>query len=311
MTTTEGTHTTTESARRSLKVTDRQQLATRLLASSAKKSYDPNIEIDWTADIPTHLYGMTPEWSTLYGSPLWDEMNLQQQVILTTHEAASMSGTGIWFEMILMQMLVRDMYGRDASTPHFQFALTEIADECRHSVMFARASEKFGCPAYRPNRAIRELGRGFAAVASGAVAYGGTVFAEEILDVMQRDFMKDERVQPLTRTVSKIHVLEEARHIRFAREETTRRVQTMNKTQREQVRLVLAGTAYAIITSLVNPAVYAAAGLDTTRALAAVKANEYHHDKVRQGASKTISFLDEAGLVGGPSKLILRRAHLV
>ena len=310
MTTSEGTHTA-ESTRRSRKVTDRQQLATRLLASSAKKSYDPNIEVDWNSDIPTHLYGMTPEWSTLYGTALWDEMSLEQQITLTTHEAASISGTGIWFEMILMQMLVRDLYGRDASTPHFQFGLTEIADECRHSVMFARASEKFGCPAYRPNRAIRELGRGFAALASGAVAYGGTVFAEEILDVMQRDFMKDERVQPVTRTISKIHVVEEARHIRFAREETTRRVQTMNKAQREQVRVVLAGTAYAIITSLVNPAVYAAAALDTKRSLAAAKTNGYHHEKVRQGASKTISFLDEAGLVGGPSKRTLRRAHLI
>ena len=124
MTTTEGTHTA-ESARRPLKVTDRQQLATRLLASSAKKSYDPNIEVDWNAPIPSHLYGMTPEWSTLYGNPLWDEMSLEQQITLTTHEAASISGTGIWFEMILMQMLVRDIYGRDASTPHFQFALTE------------------------------------------------------------------------------------------------------------------------------------------------------------------------------------------
>ncbi len=310
MTTTEGS-TSTETVRRAPKVTDRQQLATRLLASSAKKSYDPNIEVDWDSDIPTHLFGMTPEWSTLYGTPLWDEMSLEQQIALTTHEAASISGTGIWFEMILMQMLVRDMYGRDASTPHFQFALTEIADECRHSVMFAKASEKFGCPSYRPRRVVRELGRGFAAFASGAVAYGGTVFAEEILDVMQRDFMRDERVQPVTRTISKIHVLEEARHIRFAREETTRRVQSMNKVQREQVRVVLAGTAYAIVTSLINPGVYQAAGLDTKRALAAAKTNEHHHTKLRAGAAKTMEFLDDAGLVGGPSTVLLRRAHVL
>ncbi len=85
----------------------------------------------------------------------------------------------------------------------------------------------------------------------------------------------------------------------------------MNKAQRLQVRVVLAGTAYAIITSLVNPAVYAAAGLDTKRALSAAKANEYHHDKIRQGAAKTMTFLDETGLVGGPSKLVLRKAHLI
>jgi len=310
MTTTEGS-TSTETARRAPKVTDRQRLATRLLASSAKKSYNPNVEVDWDAETPTHLYGMTPEWSTLYGTALWNEMSLAQQITLTNHEAASISGTGIWFEMILMQMLVRDMYGQDAAQPHFQFALTEIADECRHSVMFARAADKFGCPSYRPNRVMLALGKGFAATASGSVSYGGTVFAEEILDVMQRDFMKDERVQPVTRTVSKIHVLEEARHIRFAREETHRRVPDLNKAERELARVVLAGTAYAIATSLVNPKVYAAAGLDTKRALACAKSNEHYHTKLREGAAKTMEFLDSADLVGGPSKMLLRRAHVL
>jgi len=137
------------------------------------------------------------------------------------------------------------------------------------------------------------------------------VFAEEILDVMQRDFMKDERVQPVTRTVSKIHVLEEARHIRFAREETHRRVPDLNKAERELARVVLAGTAYAIATSLVNPKVYAAAGLDTKRALASAKSNEHYHTKLREGAAKTMEFLDGADLVGGPSKMLLRRAHVL
>jgi hypothetical protein len=303
--------TSTQPRRHALTMTDRQQVATRLLASSAKKSYDPNVEIDWAAPVPTHLFGLTPEWSTLYGTAMWDEMSLEQQVTLTKHEVASISGTGIWFEMILMQMLVRDMYGRDASAPHFQFALTEIADECRHSVMFARASEKFGCPAYRPNRPMIALGRIFAATASGAVAYGGTLFAEEILDVMQREFMKDERVQPVTRTVSKIHVLEEARHIRFAREEAVRRVEHLNKVQRARVRVLLAGAAYAVATNLVGPQVYAAAGLDVKRAVAAAKANEHYQAKLRQGASKTMEFLTDLDLIGGPSRLALRRAHLL
>ena len=119
------------SAPTTVRVTDRQDIASRLLASSAKKSYDPMVEVDWDAPVPEHLFGMTPEWSTLYGTPLWEEMSLQQQVTLTKHEVSSIMSTGIWFEMILMQMVVRDMYGKDASQPHYQFALTEIADECR------------------------------------------------------------------------------------------------------------------------------------------------------------------------------------
>ena len=31
-----------------IRTTDRQDIATRLLASSAKKAYDPMVEVDWT-----------------------------------------------------------------------------------------------------------------------------------------------------------------------------------------------------------------------------------------------------------------------
>ncbi len=54
------------------KPVDRQELSTRLLGSAAKKSYDPVVDIDWAAPIPEGLYGLSPEWSTLYGTPLWD-----------------------------------------------------------------------------------------------------------------------------------------------------------------------------------------------------------------------------------------------
>jgi len=49
--------------------------------------------------------------------------------------------------------------------------------------------------------------------------FAGTLVAEEITDQLQREAMKDNTLQPLTRMVSKIHVTEEARHVRYAREE--------------------------------------------------------------------------------------------
>ncbi|MFD3812772.1 diiron oxygenase [Rhodococcus sp. NPDC058639] len=290
---------------------ERQETAQRLLESSARLSYDPAFEIDWDAPILEGKYGMTPEWCSLYGTDLWERMTEDQRITLTNHEAASIAGTGIWFEMILMQMLVRDLYRRDPSTPYVQFGLTEIADECRHSVMFARSAQRFGVPSYRPKRWIREGGRIFKAVANGALAYGGTLFAEEILDMMQRDFMRDERVQPLTRTVSHIHVVEESRHIRYAREETRRRAGRATRLQRAWIRLHLGVSAYFVVTSLVNDRVYAAAGLDVAEAKAAARANTHYQDRLRLGTRRTIEFLDEVGLIGGPSTLLLRKAHVL
>ncbi|WP_241386520.1 AurF N-oxygenase family protein [Rhodococcus sp. CH91] len=290
---------------------NRQETAQRLLDSSARLSYDPMLEIDWDAPLVDGKYGMTPEWCSLYGTDLWERMSEDQRITLTKHEAASIAGTGIWFEMILMQMLVRDLYRHDPATPYVQFGLTEIADECRHSIMFARSAQRSGIPSYRPKRWIRESGRLFKAIARGALAYGGTLFAEEILDMMQRDFMRDERVQPITRTVSHIHVVEESRHIRYAREETRRRSAHASRLQRAWVRLHLGVSAYFVVTSLVNDQVYAAAGLDIAEAKRAARANRHYHDRIRQGTRRTVEFLDEVGLIGGPSTLLLRRAHVM
>ena len=137
----------------------RADVATRLLDSSDQLSYDPVREVDWDSPVDPMHHGASPEWSTLYGTPYWDEMTEEQRAALTRQEAASVASTGIWFEMILQQMVIRDFYAKDPTDPAFQWALTEVADECRHSIMFARGAKKLGAPAYRPPRHVIEGGR--------------------------------------------------------------------------------------------------------------------------------------------------------
>ena len=290
---------------------DRQEMSTRLLRSSAKRSYDPVVDIDWDAPLPADLYGLSPEWSSLYGTPLWEEMTHEQRVTLTVHEYCSISGTGIWFEVLLMQLVLRDVYGDDPAQPHFQWALTEIADECRHSVMFARTAEKFGAPSYQPPAKVLRMGRTFAAKGDGPAAYAAILVAEEVLDIFQRDLMKDERVQPLTRATSQIHVVEEARHMRFAREEIVRRTPELSRWQLRRHRTVVASVAATVVANLVQPQVYAAAGLDVPRAVAAARANEHRAAKLRGSAAGLVGFLRGVGLVGGPSERLWKRAGLL
>ena len=49
---------------------------------------------------------------------------------------------------------------KDPTSAGVQWALTEIAEECRHSIMFARGAQKLGAPAYRPHRARGGAGAG-------------------------------------------------------------------------------------------------------------------------------------------------------
>ncbi|MEU1488890.1 diiron oxygenase [Streptomyces sp. NPDC005775] len=288
-----------------------QDVALRLLDSAAKLSYDPATEVDWNTPLDTDHHGASPEWSTLYGTAYWQELTDSQRRALTRQEAASVASTGIWFEMILQQMVLRDMYAKDPTDPRFQWALTEVADECRHSIMFARGAAKLGAPAYRPRRAVVELGRAFKTLAFGEAAYAAILVAEEVLDVMQRDWMRDERVAPFVRTINNIHVVEESRHMKFARDETRRRLRTAGPVRRRINSLVVAIASYYIVTSMVNRDVYANAGLDSSRARAEAKANEHHKSLMRSSCSGLMEFLASARLLTGPALFFYKRAHLI
>ncbi|MGM1061716.1 AurF N-oxygenase family protein [Saccharothrix sp. Mg75] len=290
---------------------DRQAVARRLLDSSEQLSYDPVREVDWETPLDTDYHGASPEWSTLYGTSYWDEMTPEQQRELTRQEAASVASTGIWFEMILQQMVLRDFYAKDPTDPAFQWALTEIADECRHSIMFARGAAKLRAPAYRPRRVVVELGRAFKTLAFGEAAYAAILVAEEVLDVMQRDWMRDERVVPFVRTINNIHVVEESRHMKFAREETRERLRGAGRLRRQVNALVVAGASYAIVTSMVSEEVYANAGLDAERAIREARANEHHKAMLRSSCAGLMEFLDSCGLLTKASLAFYRRANLI
>ena len=231
---------------------------TRLLKSSARQSYDPDVDLDWSAPEVPGLWAMQPERMSLYGTRLWDGLSEEQQKELSKHEVASVASVGLWFEIVLMQVLLKDVYRSDPTDPRTHFLLTEIADECRHSTMFGRAIGAHGVPAYGPRPQIRRLARIFPLIARGAGAYASILIGEEPVDRWQREQMNDERIQPLIRMVSRIHVLEEARHVTFAREELERSVARMGRTERLLQQTVTAQAAFVMMRSLVHPDVYAA-----------------------------------------------------
>ena len=289
----------------------REETATRLLKGSAERSYDPLTEIDWEAPLDPMAYWQPPERSSLYGTELWDQLTEEQRVELTKHEIASIASVGVWFELILMQMLVRDVYARDPRTAHVQYGLTEIADECRHSVMFAHMIDKMGAPAYGPGKRAMFLGRIFAASSRGALSFAAALYVEEILDIRQREAMRDDSLQPLVREVSHIHVAEEARHMRYARDEVARSFSKMSRLDKAHARLMFALVALVATRRLIHPDVYAAVGLDPKKTARVARRNPHWQATQRWAAARAVKFAREVGLIAGPSKLIWRRLGLL
>ncbi|MET8760956.1 diiron oxygenase [Lentzea sp. NPDC004782] len=294
-----------------MRVADREKTAERLLKSSAEKFYDPEVDIDWSAPLADGLFYIPEQRISLYGTPLYDSLTPEQRIELSKHELASIASVGLWFELLLMQMLVKVVYNTDPTSRHAQYALTEVADECRHSTMFARLVERIGCPPYGPVRSTHRLGKLLPTIGYGPAMYGSILVAEEILDRLQREVMNDSSIQPIVRMVNRIHVLEEARHVRFAREELVRGMADLKGYELPYQKWLIGYVSMMITRTLINPAVYAAVGLDVREARRQALANPRFQETIRWSGERIMSFLDEAGLIGKPGMRSWRRSFLI
>jgi hypothetical protein len=290
---------------------EQERLANRLLRSTAARSYDPELDIDWSAP-PQPGKAFLPEHrSTLYGSALWERLSPEQRRELGKHEAGSVAAFGIWLECILLRLLAKQAYEGDPATRHVQYALAEMAEECRHSTMFARLIEWLGVPHYRPSRRVHALGRLLTVTAHGPAMWGAILIGEEITDRYQREMATDDSMQPIVQMVNRIHILEEARHIGFARAALARSAARLSRAELPVQRAVLGRIAFIVARNLINPEVYRSVGLDPAGARRAALANPAHHETLRYGGEKLVAFLREAGMIGPPATLLWRRSHLI
>ncbi|MDG4861365.1 diiron oxygenase [Streptomyces sp. T-3] len=290
---------------------DREQVAERLLESSAKHSFDPDTELDWDAPVEDGKWFWPPELVSLYDTPMWRRLSEEQRMDLARHEAASLASLGIWFEIILMQLLVRHIYDKSLTSNHVRYALTEIADECRHSMMFARMIKKGGAPTYPVSWLNHNMARILKTVSTTPGSFACTLLGEEILDWMQRLVFPDERVQTLVRGVTRIHVVEEARHVRYAREELRRQMVSAPRWERELTRISSGEAARVFSIAFVNPQVYTDCGLDRREALAQVKASGHRREVMQTGAKRLTDFLDDIGVMRGVGRRLWRASGLL
>ena len=293
-------------------LTDRDVVATRLLRRSAVDSHDPAAEIDWDAPLDPTLPAMPLHRVSLYGTALWEDMPEAQRVQLSWHELASCMSVGLWFEIILMQALLRYAYDRDPHRAHTQYALTEVGDETRHAVMFARAAQQLAPGArYRPHPRVHQLGRLFKSLAAGPSLFASVLVAEETLDRLQREAMDDLALLPLARDVCRIHVTEEARHVAYARTAVEHQVPRLHRAELGWHRFVTAVTSVFVVESFLDPAVYANVGLDREVAVQQARANPHAQQSRVWSAERVTRFLRDADLIAGPSTKLWERAHLL
>jgi P-aminobenzoate N-oxygenase AurF len=293
------------------RLAEQESVADRLLRSTAARSYDPEIEIDWSAPLEPGKGFILEHRCSLYGTPLWQRLSPDQRLELRKHEAASVASTGIWLEAMLMRILAKLAYRGDPMSRHIQYAMAELGEECRHSTMFARMIERMGTPRYGPPARIQRLGDLLPALAMGPALWGAILIGEEIPDRFQREQANDDSIQPLMQMVNRIHIIEEARHISFARAELPRSVAATPRGELIYHRAVLARFALIVSRTLISPRVYASVGLDPRAARQVALANPYYRESLRYGGEKVVACLSENGLIGTPGVSLWRRSYLM
>lgn len=268
----------------------------QLIAASAKSTLDPFVDIDWSIPVDDRAFHLPPELLPLYGTQAWEDMGEPERIAYSRHEAVALLGAGIWFENALMQIVLRHLLEIPVTDPTHRYLLVEIADECRHSTMFGEYIRRAGTPVYGPTQPV-ELDE-----TSGgrALSYLLILAIEELLDFMNRATMRDERLHPVARQIAKLHVLEEARHVSFAKSFLAEVWPTLDDHDRRTVVDAAPALVATVAELSLDGAVYdelgIAGGIDVARA------NPNYRPTVIAGMSKLTSFLAGIGIIDDSSR---------
>ncbi len=267
----------------------------QLIAASSRLSLDPFRDIDWSIEVhDDRVFHLPPQKLPLFGTSVWDSMTLKERHAYSRHECASLSAAGIWFENKLMQIVLRHLMEVPVSDLSHRYLLTEIADECRHSMMFGEYIRRAGTPLYGPSKLSGLLD--LDGLPGGrAMGYLLILAAEELLDVCNRATMKDPNVHPVSRQMAKLHVLEEARHVSFAKTFLHDIWPALPSDQRTEAA-AFAPIAVGIIASLlVNSDVYDELNIANGDEIA--RTNPLHRERVVNDLDNLISFLTGLGVI--------------
>jgi hypothetical protein len=94
-------------------------------------------------------------------------------------------------------------------------------------------------------------------------------------------------------------VLEEARHVSFARDELEKAVRGMSRAERLAQQALTAESAFVMMRALVHPQVYASVGIDPREGRRQALANPHYRATIAWMGEKVMPYLEEQGMVGG------------
>jgi len=270
---------------------------------------DRGAVIDWRTPIDDSALHLPAEHLPLYGTPVWEAMSEPDRCCYSRHECASLFSTVVWLENILMTVLVRHLYTLAPDHRTHRWLLTEVADECRHSVMFSDYVRRAGTPAYRPSARLRAEGDLFLRTQALTSAFIAVLAAEELIDQSNRATMCAADVHPLPRRIAQIHVAEETRHRSFAKTLIREQWPVLSARHKATTAASAPFIVFTIAESVLNPAVYRALRIPGGYITAAT--NPRYWQRVARDLRPFTSLLAEVGVINALTRPAWRALGLI
>jgi hypothetical protein len=178
---------------------------------------------------------LPPAAVSLYGLPEYDALPEQRRVRLSQYEFLNFIGASLWLEGLFMERIARSMNRRSQALAVLKYRLHELREEAGHSLMFLELMERSRLPLPARRRArflTADLFGRYAPMESTAF-WMAVVIGEEAPDRLNRFIRRHAgQVCPVVVEMSTAHVVDEARHITYAREVLQGRLKAMPAWQR-------------------------------------------------------------------------------
>lgn len=271
----------------------------RQLTSNSEPYRDPLGRIDWS-ELDAAPYWLPPPALSLSGVPQFEELPEAVKARLSRYELIGVLRAGLWFEGLFMERLSYHL-GRARDLPERAYLLHQIREEAGHSLMFLHLMEKSAL--ILP--ALRQPSFGWAELLARSLPVGSTPFwlavliGEEASDRLNRYVRQQaDCVSPVVKQMCTLHVIDEARHIAYARKALEARLGTMGALKRRSLSRLAGFLFRQAVEALYYPAadLYELAGLAPgSRWRSLARANPVRREFVAERLAPTMRLLQGYG----------------
>jgi hypothetical protein len=206
----------------------------RQLTTNSDPYRDPLARVRW-GELSVDQYWLPPEAASLYGLPQYEQLDERARRLLSQYEFFGVIRSGLWFEALFMQRLTARL-SRELPLARHAYLLHEVREEAGHSLMFLKLMEASDLPLpdlhrARP-RALERLGRWLSV--DGALFWIAVLIGEDLPDKLNRHIRQQPEgtVNEAIRDVCLMHMIDEARHVAYARKTVETRLAAAGALQR-------------------------------------------------------------------------------